>query len=290
MKKYAIIMLTVLGLASCSDKKFHVEGEITEAEDSVLYLENVGINEINAIDSAKLEADGSFKFSGEATEAPEFYRLRIADQIINIAIDSTETINVKASYPKMATEYEISGSENCQKIKELAKKQMELQRKAILISSDERLTVDESNDSILGLIRQYKKDVKSQYIFPDPSKSYAYFALFQTLGNMLLFNPRTDKDDIKAFAAVATSWDGENNVRFLYHTVFTSTKDILREFSFATDAINTAASEFFTVKERLMDNMQPANEHKVGFHYGDNAETESKAQEIRAQSNENTTN
>ena len=207
MKKYAIIMLAVLGLASCSDKKFHVEGEITEAEDSVLYLENVGINEINAIDSAKLEADGSFKFSGEATEAPEFYRLRIADQIINIAIDSTETINVKASYPKMATEYEISGSENCQKIKELAKKQMELQRKAILISSDEGLTVDESNDSILGLIRQYKQDVKSQYIFPDPSKSYAYFALFQTLGNMLLFNPRTDKDDIKAFAAVATSWD-----------------------------------------------------------------------------------
>jgi hypothetical protein len=207
MKKYAIIMLAVLGLAACNDKKFHVEGEITEAEDSVLYLENVGISEINAVDSAILEAVGSFKFSGEATEAPEFYRLRIADLIINIAIDSTETINVKASYPKMATEYEISGSENCQKIKELAKKQMELQRKAILISSDEGLTVDESNDSILGLIRQYKQDVKSQYIFPDPSKSYAYFALFQTLGNMLLFNPRTDKDDIKAFAAVATSWD-----------------------------------------------------------------------------------
>ena len=52
MKKYAIIMLTVLGLASCSDKKFHVEGEITEAKDSVLYLENVGISEINAVDSA----------------------------------------------------------------------------------------------------------------------------------------------------------------------------------------------------------------------------------------------
>jgi pantothenate synthetase len=55
MKKYAIIMLAVLGLASCSDKKFHVEGEITEAEDSVLYLENVGINEINAIDGLEVE-------------------------------------------------------------------------------------------------------------------------------------------------------------------------------------------------------------------------------------------
>ena len=207
MKKYLMIAMAVLGIASCSEKKFHVEGAITEAQDSLLYLENVGINEINVVDSAKLGADGDFSFSGEATEAPEFYRLRIADQIINVAIDSTETVTVKASYPKMATDYEVSGSENCQKIKELALKQMDLQRKAILISSNEALSVDESNDSILGMIKQYKNDVKTQYIFPAPNKSYAYFALFQTLGNMLLFNPRTDKDDIKVFAAVATSWD-----------------------------------------------------------------------------------
>ena len=32
-------------------------------------------------------------------------------------------------------------------------------------------------------------------------------ALFQALGNRLIFNPRESEDDIKAFAAVATSWD-----------------------------------------------------------------------------------
>ena len=207
MKKYVMIALAVASMASCSEKKFHVEGSITEAQDSVLYLENVGISEIVAIDSARLSADGSFSFSGEAPEAPEFYRLRIADQIINVAIDSTETVTVKAAFPQMASQYEISGSENCAKIKELALKQMELQRQAIAISSDEALTVDESNDSILKLINRYKEDVKQQYIFQQPNKSYAYFALFQTLGNMLLFNPRTNKDDIKVFAAVATSWD-----------------------------------------------------------------------------------
>ena len=31
--------------------------------------------------------------------------------------------------------------------------------------------------------------------------------MFQTLGNTLIFNPRTNRDDIKVFAAVATSWD-----------------------------------------------------------------------------------
>ena len=47
MKKYLMIAIAVLSIASCSEKKFHVEGAITEAQDSVLYLENVGINEIN---------------------------------------------------------------------------------------------------------------------------------------------------------------------------------------------------------------------------------------------------
>lgn len=70
MKKYVIMALALLGMASCSEKKFHVEGNITEAQDSVLYLENVGISEITPVDSVKLSADGSFSFSGEATEAP----------------------------------------------------------------------------------------------------------------------------------------------------------------------------------------------------------------------------
>jgi peroxiredoxin len=107
----------------------------------------------------------------------------------------------------MATKYEVEGSDNCLKIKELALKQIDLQQRAIAISEDEQLTVKQTNDSILQMINRYKEDVKANYIFKEPNKPYAYFALFQTLGNMLLFNPRNDKDDIKAFAAVATSWD-----------------------------------------------------------------------------------
>ena len=199
--------LAVVALASCNEKKFHVEGSISNAKDSLLFLENVGIEEITVVDSVRLDEDGSFSFDGAAQDAPEFYRLRIAGQIINVSIDSTETVTVKAQYPQMATEYEISGSDNCLKIKELALKQIDLQQRAIAVSEDEQLTVKQTNDSILQMINRYKEDVKANYIFKEPNKPYAYFALFQTLGNMLLFNPRNDKDDIKAFAAVATSWD-----------------------------------------------------------------------------------
>ena len=207
MKKYVVVALAVLSMASCSEKKFHVEGNITNAKDSVLYLENISLMGPEVVDSVRLDADGKFSLAGDAQQAPEFYRLRIHDQIISLSIDSTETVTVQAAYPQMASQYEVSGSDNCAKIKELALRQMQLQQQAMAVSRNESLTVEQSNDSILALIRQYKDDVKRDYIFPDPSKPYAYFALFQTLGNMLLFNPRADRDDIKVFAAVATSWD-----------------------------------------------------------------------------------
>ena len=203
----AIITFCALIATSCSQKKFNVEGQISNASDSVLYFENVGLEGINVIDSVKLSDNGNFSFSDEAPVAPEFYRLRIANQIINVSIDSTETVTIKAQYPQMATQYEVSGSENCLKIKELALKQIDLHKRAMAIQENTALGVDEANDSILKIIDAYKEDVKTNYIFKEPMKAYSYFALFQTLGNWLLFNPRSNKDDIKVFAAVATSWD-----------------------------------------------------------------------------------
>ena len=205
--KAAAILTAGMMIASCDNKKFTVEGQIANANDSVLYFENVGLEGIQVLDSMKLSEAGDFSFSQAATLAPEFYRLRIADQIINVSIDSTETVQVKAEYPGMASNYTVSGSENCEKIKELTLKQMALQNQAIALERNTTLGIKAANDSIQSLINAYKEDVKINYIYKEPMKAYAYFALFQALGNYLIFNPRTNKDDIKAFAAVATSWD-----------------------------------------------------------------------------------
>lgn len=199
----AVAALTV----ACGGKEFHVEGTVANAKDSVLYFENVGLNGIEEIGKVTLDADGRFSFSGEAPEAPEFYRLRISDQIINVAIDSTETVTIKAQYPQMATAYEVSGSDNNQKIKELALKQIELQERAIALEVSGTLTPSELRDSVLRMINSYKEVVKQDYIFKEPYKSYSYFALFQTIGPWLIFDPKNNGDDSKVFAAVATCWD-----------------------------------------------------------------------------------
>ena len=205
--KTAAFVATALTIASCNERKFTVEGQIDNAKDSVLYFENVGLEGINTLDSIKLDDSGNFSFSEAAPGAPEFYRLRIADQIINVSIDSTETVQFKGQYPGMASNYTVSGSDNCEKIKELTLKQMDLQSRAIAIQRNTAIGVDEANDSIQELINAYKEEVKHNYIYKEPMKAYSYFALFQAIGNYLIFNPRTDKEDIKAFAAVATSWD-----------------------------------------------------------------------------------
>lgn len=199
----AVVVLTV----ACGGKEFHVEGTVANAKDSVLYFENVGLNGIEEIGKVTLDADGKFSFSSEAPEAPEFYRLRISDQIINVAIDSTETVTIKAQYPQMATAYEVSGSDNNQKIKELALKQIELQERAIALEVSGTLTPSELRDSVLRMINSYKEVVKQDYIFKEPYKSYSYFALFQTIGPWLIFDPKNNGDDSKVFAAVATCWD-----------------------------------------------------------------------------------
>ena len=60
-------------------------------------------------------------------------------------------------------------------------------------------------DSLATLLNNYKEDVKVNYIFAAPNTAAAYFALFQKLNNYLIFDPLNNKDDVKCFAAVATS-------------------------------------------------------------------------------------
>lgn len=194
-------------LTSCNNKKFHINGTVTEAKDSVLYLENMSLDGPVVVDSVKLDDKGAFSFSGKAPDAPEFYRLRIAGQIINLSVDSTETVDVKASYPSMATGYAVDGSAECATIRELALKQIDLQNRVIAVQNNPNLGYDLTRDSIGKLVAAYKEDIKRNYIYKAPMRASSYFALFQTLGNMLIFNPRENADDVKVFAAVATSWD-----------------------------------------------------------------------------------
>ncbi|MBR6980537.1 MAG: redoxin domain-containing protein [Prevotella sp.] len=212
MKKTLAAVVAAILLAACGKASFKVEGNITDANDSILYLENMALDGPQVVDSVKLDATGDFSFSASAPEdAPEFYRLRIGQQVVNFCIDSIAVVKVKASYPSMSSDYEIEGGDDNLKIKQLSLMQKQLQDVANQIVRTPNLSVKAVEDSVLGIVKAYKKEVMANYIYKEPMKPYSYFALFQgiAVGNsyLMVFDPRRDVEDVKPYAAVATQWD-----------------------------------------------------------------------------------
>ena len=209
MKKIFFMALAAIALGACnSEPKFKVEGEVSGADGKMLYLEASALEGIVPLDSVKLKGDGSFHFKQVRPVSPEFYRLRVDDKVINFSVDSTETVLVRAPYTDFATAYTVEGSPNSSKIKDLTLKQMKLQDNvnALLQSVQaHKIGADVFEDSLASLLKNYKDEVKISYIFAAPNTAAAYFALFQKLNNYLIFDPLNNKEDVKCFAAVATS-------------------------------------------------------------------------------------
>ena len=232
MKKnvYFLLALLLIGLSACDNEpKFKVQGEINGAEDKMLYLEASGLDGIVALDSTKLGSSGSFSFAQKRPESPEFYRLRLDNKVINFAVDSTETVSVKAEINDFATAYRIEGSENNLKIKELVLLQADLQKNVDKLGQNRNIPAGIAQDSLLAMVNNYKNKVKREYIFAAPNMPYAYFALFQSLNGYMIFDPLTNKEDVKCFAAVATSLNNAyphaDRSRNLYNMVIKGMKN-----------------------------------------------------------------
>lgn len=231
MKRNAYIAAALLfaGFTACNNEPaFKVQGEVTDAADKMLYLEQTGLDGIVALDSVELGSDGVFSFVSARPEAPDFYRLRIDNKVINFSVDSTETVDVKADYKSFATEYNIQGSENNQKIKELVLLQTDLQERVNRMAQS-GLPIGIAQDSLTRMVDAYKDGVKRNYIFVAPNKPYAYFALFQVLNGYMIFDPLNNKEDVKCFAAVATSMNNlyshADRSRNLYNMVIKGMKN-----------------------------------------------------------------
>lgn len=211
MKRIGFYLASILlaCMFSCdTEPKFTVTGNVSDADGKTIILEAMDINGTLVLDSTKLKKKGNFKFSHKQPESPEFYRLRIDNKIINFSVDSTETITINAPFDGFTTKYTVEGSENSSKIKELTLLQMELQQKVDAVTQSARnnqINMTVFGDSLNTLIDNYKNNIKRNYIFAAPNKAYSYFALFQKVNNYMIFDALNNKDDVKAFAAVATS-------------------------------------------------------------------------------------
>ena len=209
MKKILFSLALLASLCCCQRRNtFCITGNITDAADTMLYLEHLTLGKgAVTIDSIRLKTDGAFCFREEAHGNPEFYRLRIGGQGINLGIDSTETVRVSASLDSMSFGYSVEGSNTCDTIRLLCLKLASLERKARSVSTDRNYTLQERDDIIDELVEQYKTEVKLDFIQNHYDAAYSYYACFQTLGNQLIFDPILNKSDLTWLHAVANAWN-----------------------------------------------------------------------------------
>ena len=214
MKQISTRLLTVLGLcmfflSACNNSSdFTVKGVVAGADGQLMYLENVGISNVVTLDSIKLAPGGKFKFTEKRPEYPDFYRLRLNNQLINFAVDSTETISFVADAGTFATSYSVEGSENSKAIKAITLAQLDANQAISRLRKeyeDKMISDTTYRMKVLAAADAYK-EVARKYIYSAPMSTAAYFALFQQIDGLLFFD-LYDRKDVKAYGAVAPSYN-----------------------------------------------------------------------------------
>ena len=214
IKQISTRLLTVLGLcmfffSACNNSSdFIVKGVVAGADGQLMYLENVGISNVVTLDSIKLAPGGKFKFTEKRPEYPDFYRLRLNNQLINFAVDSTETISFVADAGTFATSYSVEGSENSKAIKAITLAQLDANQAISRLRKeyeDKMISDTTYRMKVLAAADAYK-EVARKYIYSAPMSTAAYFALFQQIDGLLFFD-LYDRKDVKAYGAVATSYN-----------------------------------------------------------------------------------
>lgn len=214
MKQISTRLLTVLGLcmfflSACNNSSdFTVKGVVAGADGQLMYLENVGISNVVTLDSIKLAPGGKFKFTEKRPEYPDFYRLRLNNQLINFAVDSTETISFVADAGTFATSYSVEGSENSKAIKAITLAQLDANQAISRLRKeyeDKMISDTTYRMKVLAAADAYK-EVARKYIYSAPMSTAAYFALFQQIDGLLFFD-LYDRKDVKAYGVVATSYN-----------------------------------------------------------------------------------
>lgn len=203
-------LFLLIGISSCNKDKephFILQGTITGADSATLYLERLSLNETTLLDSVKLNSEGKYKFEQTAPQYGEFYLLKLGNKVINVAIDSIETVTVNADKSTFARKYTVEGSKNTVKIKEvvLAQNKLELEKRNLTKElQDKTISQNGYVEKIQSAINEYK-ELATNIIREDYNSLAAYFALFQKVDDLLIFDPY-QKGDRSLFQATATIW------------------------------------------------------------------------------------
>ncbi|OJU38592.1 MAG: hypothetical protein BGN96_03155 [Bacteroidales bacterium 45-6] len=208
--RFSLLLSLAIGFTACKKGKSHfiVKGKIEGAADSTLYLYKRGITGADLVDSAKIGKNATFEIKTESPQYPDLYVLALGKQMVNLAVDSIETIELSGKYKDFATGYELKGSAQSDLIRKLYLKQLEVGKTLTQLKSqlDKKELADSAYQTRARQSTAAYREMAKNIILNNLRDLSAYYALFQQIDGYTVFDPLV-KEDSRYYAAVATAWD-----------------------------------------------------------------------------------
>lgn len=208
MKKWIFLCAIAVAVTSCNDRRFTIGGDVADADGQMLYLESLATGRAVVLDSVKLDSKGSFKFTQDAPQYPEFYQLRLNGALVHFAVDSTETLTFSARAADFADGYELTGSDECTKMRIVVDESGKLKRRINELNqavADKSDRVETLRAEAKQALAEYKEKMLN-LVLENPASATSYYIVFQKINGNAVFDPY-DANDRKLIAAVATAFD-----------------------------------------------------------------------------------
>jgi len=201
--KVAVIIFSLIFFLSCHSGKqnFKVSGNLRGEEGTTVYLKEMTVRELIPVDSAILDENGSFSMGGY-TDMMKFYALYVSpDELITLLIGPGNRISLTGETENLADTYQVEGSDDSQKIRELSHG---LNNTLLQIKNLSQILSDSINspdfDNIkAGLDKTYQEIVRShreftfRFIQENINSLASLMALYQQIGSHhYLLDPEED--------------------------------------------------------------------------------------------------
>ncbi len=225
----AVVLLTV----ACGKKtNFTITGKIEGGAGKTIYLNQLQTTSQISVDSAKLDKSGEFKIKGKVS-GPSFFLLKISDNnFATLVLDSAENATLTGSYKHFSKDYDVKGSDNSSKVRDLTIRFTEAKTK---VDSIRQLYLKHQNDAgytsdFERWNTQYSKlvsdytDYLNDFVKRNPFSMASVFALYQKWNeNSYVAN---DFQVMKtAASALFAVYPKNDQVKALYNNTLTILKE-----------------------------------------------------------------
>lgn len=185
----AIVMISMVSCDNAKDGTVVISGKIDNAEGKTLYLELLSPANVQIVAEVVIDDNGNFEISPD-TLVNSFYRLKLDDNnVIYLRFESGDEIDIEATYPGIAKSYKISGSEDCELLREMnlhllesTSRLNEMNNQIVEARKNPNYNVDSLFDAInaearvmYDADREYLKD----FISKNHKSAVIYMALYQ---------------------------------------------------------------------------------------------------------------